>query len=49
VPTCTAAFIANQGLKYLNGELEDACSNYIKQDNWNNKIEDRNYNISLDI
>lgn len=47
VPVCTAKFISEQCLKYLNGELQDASSDYIKQDNWNNKIEDRSP-VSLD-
>ena len=47
VPVCTAKFISEQCLKFLNGELQDASSDYIKQDNWNNKIEDRSP-VSLD-
>ena len=42
-----AKFISEQCLKFLNGELQDASSDYIKQDNWNNKIEDRSP-VSLD-
>jgi site-specific DNA-cytosine methylase len=52
VPTCTAAFIANQGLKYLNGELEDSHTNYLKQDNWNETLtehKDLKSQYSLDL
>ena len=50
VTVTSAEFIAGQALKYLNGELKtDTTSDYIKVDNWNNKIEKRNEDLSSNL
>lgn len=50
VPSCTAAYMGSQVLKYLDGELKtDTTSDYIKVDNWNNKIEKRNEDLSSNL
>lgn len=37
----SAEFVGRQALLFLNGELEETNYEYVKQDNWNNKIEQR--------
>lgn len=41
VPACTSKFISEQALKFLKGELELFESDYLKQDNWKNTLENR--------
>ena len=47
----SAAFICDQALKYLNGELTESSYDYLKIDNWNDKLEPRSeekVGLSLD-
>jgi hypothetical protein len=42
--------MGSQVLKFLDGELKtDTTSDYIKVDNWNNKIEKRNEDLSSNL
>ena len=38
VPTCTAKFIVEQAVKFVEGKLPDSGLKYLKQDNWNKRI-----------
>lgn len=42
VSVTSSEYISSQALKFLEGELEQSSSDYIKVDNWNNKLEIRN-------
>jgi len=39
VPTCTAACIVKEAMKFLNGELEMSNHDFVFQNNWNKKID----------
>lgn len=41
VTTCSSKAMTEQAIKFLRGELPFSNSSYIKQDNWNKKITDR--------
>ena len=51
VTVTSAEFISSQALKYLNGELTESSYDYLKIDNWNDKLEPRSeekVGLSLD-
>ena len=39
VPTCTARFVVEQAAKFIRGELSCSGAKFIKQDNWNSRME----------
>lgn len=38
VPTCTARYVVEQAVKFVEGKLPDSGLKYLKQDNWNKRI-----------
>ena len=38
VPTCTAQFVVEQAVKFVEGKLPNSGLKYLKQDNWNKRI-----------
>lgn len=38
VPTCTARYVVEQAVKFVEGKLPNSGLKYLKQDNWNKRI-----------
>lgn len=42
VTTCSSRAMTEQAIKFINGQLPLSTTDFLKQDNWNRKLEDRN-------